>query len=337
MSKARRVLKGVGVTLAVVFVLAGALFANAALRPVDALRPGDVRGPALSASTDPAVIERGRYLVHGPAHCVQCHTTSDRNRPEQIPNTPLRGGLAFHLGPLGTRYARNLTAHATGIAGLSDAQLARSIRTGVMYDGELSILMRFAGAQLSDEDLVAVLSYLRSLAPVANAVPQGHWTPAGKAILRYAFPKIEPRTAQGPAHVPAGEAPTVERGRYLADHVMMCAACHTTLDEGTMRYTGPPHGGSAPEPSHGDDAHMEFVAPNLTSHPTGVVGRLTEDAFVARMRGGRVYRSSIMPWESFARTTDVDLRSVYRYLRTIPPAARDVGPTYRTRGWQPPG
>jgi hypothetical protein len=78
---------------------------------------------------------------------------------------------------------------------------------------------------------------------------------------------------------------------------------------------------------------MEFVAPNLTSHPTGVTGRLSEDQFVARLRGGRVFPFSIMPWENFALTTDADLRSVYRYLRTLPGVDADVGPSYREVGW----
>jgi hypothetical protein len=29
--------------------------------------------PAIVASTDPAIVERGRYLVYGPAACAYCH------------------------------------------------------------------------------------------------------------------------------------------------------------------------------------------------------------------------------------------------------------------------
>ena len=32
--------------------------------------------PEIHASTDPAIIQRGEYLVYGPAHCVECHTSS---------------------------------------------------------------------------------------------------------------------------------------------------------------------------------------------------------------------------------------------------------------------
>jgi hypothetical protein len=109
------------------------------------------------------------------------------------------------------------------------------------------------------------------------------------------------------------------------------------MDPMSFQFVGEKGAGSLPEASHGEDADMEFVAPNLTSHPAGVTGRLSEDEFVARLKGGRVFDSSIMPWENFALTTEIDLRSVYRYLRTLPPVDNDVGPSYRPIGWTPDG
>jgi hypothetical protein len=115
---------------------------------------------------------------------------------------------------------------------------------------------------------------------------------------------------------------------------MLCTMCHTAMDPNTFQVVGAKGGGSLPEASHGpDDPDMEFVAPNLTSHPTGVTGRMTEDQFVARLLAGRAFPSSIMPWENFANVTESDLRSVYRYLRTLPPVDADLGPAYRPVGW----
>jgi mono/diheme cytochrome c family protein len=114
--------------------------------------------PTVVASADPEVIARGRYLAHGPSHCATCHSTDDRDHPDKILTSPLQGGLAFVMGPIGTRYAPNLTPDpTTGLGRYSDAEVARAIRTGVRPDGSLSIFM--AGqSELSDEDLVAVLS-----------------------------------------------------------------------------------------------------------------------------------------------------------------------------------
>ncbi len=287
----------------------------------------DTPYPELAAASDPAVVERGRYLVHGPAHCSQCHSTADRDRPELVATAPLTGGLAFELGPLGTLYSRNLTPDPeTGIGRRTDAELARTLRTGVLPEGQLSIFMRYSAADLSDEDIVAVLSYLRSLEPVRHDVPDMHLTVLGKVVVRYLFPAVVPRVS---------EPRPADEGAYLAERVALCLGCHTEHDPSTFEPVGPKGGGGTVEPSHGADAHMEYAPPNLTAHPTGVTGRLDEEAFVLRMRQGRAHASSIMPWEGIAATSDEDLRLVYRHLRSLPPVDRDTGPTYRPVGWTP--
>src|SRR5215467_3833003 len=73
-------------------------------------RVWDVPVPDLHASNDPAVIARGGYLVYGPAHCVQCHTTSSEEGYPEIGVRPaLRGGAKVAGAPLGAIYSANLT------------------------------------------------------------------------------------------------------------------------------------------------------------------------------------------------------------------------------------
>jgi mono/diheme cytochrome c family protein len=293
----------------------------------------DTPYPTVAASTDPELVERGRYLANGPSHCATCHSTGDREHPELIGTTPLTGGLAFEMGPIGARYAANLTPDpTTGIGRWTDAEVARTIRTGVLPDGELSVFM--AGqANLSDEDLVAVLSYLRSLEPVSNAVPDGEWFALAKVMLTVGAFRLEPRLDPPPTYVPHAEEPSVARGEYVAEHLALCVGCHTTVDMATFEPVGPKAGGGTVEPSHGADSDMEYAPPNLTSDPTGVTGKLDEDAFVARLGAGRVHLSSIMPWENLGSMTEADQRSVYRYLKSLPPVANDTGPPYRRIGW----
>jgi mono/diheme cytochrome c family protein len=330
----KKALKVVGFVVLGLVGLVAVAVAYAGLTASGRLQFPDTAAPKLKAVSDPAIIEQGRYLVHGPAHCSQCHSTDDRSHPEKVKDAPLRGGLSFAMGPLGTRYAVNLTPHETGIGKLSDEQLARTIRTGVLHDGELSFFMRIAAANPSEEDTVAIMSYLRSLQPIANQVPQGEWYLFGKVLLTYAFPKLEPRQGPAPKHVPASDTPSLERGKYLAHNVMKCIDCHSKADMSkSFDPIEPLAGGSNPDPSHGDDdKDMEFVAPNLTSHPTGITGRMDEAAFVARLRAGRAFKSSIMPWEGFAATSESDLKSVYMYLKSLPPVDNDVGATYRRKG-----
>ncbi len=289
--------------------------------------------PELRASTDPAVIAQGEYVVRTAGHCTQCHGDYERARPaDNTPTVALTGGFAFKLGPLGTLYSANLTPDVdTGIGRRSDQELARTLTTGVLANGQLSFFMRYAASDLSQEDVVAVISYLRSLQPVKRQVPVGGLTRLGKAA--FATRTFSADLAPSPAHVPAGPAPSVERGEYLAQHVALCVSCHSRVDATTFLPTGPRAGGGDPDASPGEsDADMEFVAPNLTSHPTGVTGKLSEEQFVERLQAGRAYPFSRMPWENLSRMSQGDLRSIYRFLRQLPPVDHDVGPTYRTRG-----
>jgi mono/diheme cytochrome c family protein len=294
--------------------------------------------PDLAASKDPAVIERGRYLVNGPAHCTQCHGDYARSNPSaNVADLALSGGFEFAMGPLGTMYASNLTPDdTTGIGRRSDKELARTLRHGVLSDGRISFFMRHAASRLSDEDTVAVLSYLRSREPIQREIPEGGFAPFGKALMGIA--ELGPNHDPAPKHVPESSTPSVERGEYLAEHVVHCVGCHSAFDPLTFQASGPKAGGALPDPSHGDDKDKEFAAPNLTSDPkTGVTGKLDEEQFVTRLRAGRAFVSSIMAWENIGRMSDADLRSIYRYLRTLPPVENDVGPTYRDQGWKKPG
>jgi hypothetical protein len=75
------------------------------------------------------------------------------------------------------------------------------------------------------------------------------------------------------------------------------------------------------------DPTKVYVSPNLTPDPdTSPIGAWPEDAFIARFRVGPTIPGTPMPWGAFARMTDDDLRSVYRYLRSLPPTRKAVGP-----------
>src|SRR5690242_16969796 len=112
-SKLLRVLKWTGCSL-------GALVVGLVLVVVGlSLRRYQAPLPALRASADPALIERGRYLAFGPAHCVTCH-----GAPGATGDVPLSGGMVFNL-PIGTFRPANLTPDVeTGIGGSSDGELA---------------------------------------------------------------------------------------------------------------------------------------------------------------------------------------------------------------------
>jgi mono/diheme cytochrome c family protein len=169
--------------------------------------------PAITARTDAATIARGEYLVHAVAHCSTCHGPADRMKRRQLDFTqPLVGGYVWELGKFGTFTARNLTPHATGIGAMSDGQLARSIRHGVDERGKLSPMMRIAVGPMSDEDLTAIMSWLRAQVPVASAQPHYELGFIGKVVALDFTPRME----APPTHVPEGEISVAVRPRASA-------------------------------------------------------------------------------------------------------------------------
>jgi hypothetical protein len=141
-----------------------------------------------------------------------------------------------------------------------------------------------------------------------------------------------------PAPAGVGEGGiSLERGEYLATGPAFCYGCHTYANPmDGFRYTGVPFAGGAAEPDETEEG-FEIIAPNLTPDPaTGILAGWNEDRFVARFRGGAVYGGSKMPWENFGQMTDDDLRSLYRFLTSLPPTRNVTGPSRRQAGWAPP-
>ena len=331
----KKLLKVLGVLFGVVVVLIiGALvYVNAtAVRDFSSTPL-----PNITASKDPEVIARGEYVVNAQAHCSICHQKVEfaKQRVLGAELAALEGGYAFEAGPFGTFYAANLTSdEETGLGKLSDGQLARSIRHGVNRHGRLAAFMSFAVGDMADEDLTAVVSYLRTLPPRKNAVKDDEWGIIAKALSGSFNPRPAPPATL--TYVPPGGI-SVERGQYLANGPAFCYGCHTPADPMKgFAAAGPRFSGEASAEPDPTDAAFEFVTPNLTPDPeTGLITKWSEDDFVKRLKAGGAFPGSKMPWPNFARLTEDDMRSLYRYLRQLPPTKHDVGPTRRAAGWKP--
>lgn len=148
----------------------------------------------------PEAVERGRYLV-AVIGCNDCHspklhpgtmapdparllsgrpaTTPAPARPDHMGEISASGDLTAWYGPWGVSYASNLTPDpATGIGKrYTEATFIRAMRTGKKPEGtEMMPPMPWPDfARLTDSDLRAIWSYLKSLKPVENNVlASGH-------------------------------------------------------------------------------------------------------------------------------------------------------------------
>jgi len=282
--------------------------------------------PAIAASADSAVIARGHYLVWSVGPCAGCHGDPAQHEARDAgAEVPLSGGFTFNIDP-GKFHIPNITSDLeTGIGRIPDSLIARALRYGVRHDGRVMLpFMEFQG--LADDDLLAIVSYLRTLPATPHLVPAHEYSTLGKVLNATMF-----ATPAGPATRPPASSPrgaSVENGKYLVENVSLCGSCHTERDAKTGRFTGAQFTGST---GFVDDFNPKrtWSPPNITRAPnTGKLGKLSEDEFVARLRAGRVIPGSPMPWQNFKNMNEDDLRAIYKFLASVPATENEVGPPF---------
>ena len=264
--------------------------------------------PNVKSSTDSTVIARGKELVFGPAHCADCHSTVNADSLLALgQEVSLSGGYEFNM-PIGKIYTRNITPDSTtGIGRYTDAQIARALRYGVGPNGNAFFdFMPFH--KTSDEDLAAIISYLRAQKPVKKEIPEHELNTMGKVIKAFLIKPVGP-DGEVPASVKRDSS--AEYGKYLAVAVSNCSGCHTKRDMMTGAFTGELFAGGL---------EIEgFITPNLTTDTSSRIFTWSQEQFIKRFREGKKIKQSPMPWNSFRRMSDADLIAIYKYLKTLPP------------------
>ena len=160
----------------------------------------DAPYPPIKASADTALIRKGKNLVLVEKGCVHCHSALN-NIDSVLKNggEPALTGAKEFATPFGTFYSPNLTPDVkTGIGGLTDPEIARALRYGVRKNGE-AVLPFMQGQDMSDEDMTAVVSYLRSLAPVENIIPQNNFNLIGRFAKAFMVKPSLPEKPQATA------------------------------------------------------------------------------------------------------------------------------------------
>lgn len=147
------------------------------LKPEEFSGPAGKAGPDLTRISDPAermMAERGHYLVTV-GSCSDCHSTPGPQGP-RINDMYLAGGFKATRKGHGTYVSMNLTSDkATGIGNWTDEDLKRVWRNGLAPDGRPlpGHLMPWpAFSQWTDEDMHAVIVYLRRTQPIVHQIPK---------------------------------------------------------------------------------------------------------------------------------------------------------------------
>jgi mono/diheme cytochrome c family protein len=139
--------------------------------------------PGVADIADPAeraIAERGRYIVMT-AGCIGCHAVVGSQGPDL--SLYLGGGGLKIQTPHATFVSRNLTPDKeTGLGRRTDDEVKRVLRSGTFSDGHVVEGTAMPWPMLSnwtEEDLHAVVMYLRHLKPIHHVTPE---PVRGKAI-----------------------------------------------------------------------------------------------------------------------------------------------------------
>jgi len=299
------------VVLGLFMLVAAALPVTVGTRPIIGARARALTDRRFAA-TAPR-LERGRYLVNAVSGCMSCHAEPDW----QAPGFPAKagtagGGRVWDREGLPFLTAPNITPdRETGAGSWTDDMLARAIREGIGHDGRtLFPVMPYTQYRaMSDEDLASVIVYLRTLPALKRPLPA---TAVPFPVSRLINAVPQPVTLPVPD---PDRRNTVAYGDYLT-RLGACRDCHTPVDarnqpiaalefSGGFTLTGP---------------YGRVASRNITPDPSGIP-YYDVSLFVEAMRTGMVKARRLhdaMPWTSYGRQSEADLRAIFAYLQTVP-------------------
>lgn len=251
---------------------------------------------------DPALAERGRRLARSRG-CIDCH------------GEDLAGKVILDGMPFARLVGDDLTRMPPGHENASvHERMFRALHHGVDLDSRPLLMMPSQEySHLSAREIEAISAYVATLKPIDHGLPQSRLGPLGRALLAFGkldngFISAEKIDHDAPAPTEPPPIGTQEYGRHLAQ---LCTGCHRGDYAGGPMDHGPP--GKRP-------------AANLTPHATGLAGWSERDFIVAMRTGkrpdGTGIDGSAMPWRAVGSADDEELKSLWLFLRSLPPIER---------------
>ena len=259
--------------------------------------------PPVFTAFSPQLVEKGAMLA-GIGNCAACHS--------------VKGGAAFAGGraldtPFGAIHATNITPDpGSGIGNWSQTAFKRAMREGVRRDGaHLFPVFPYTHFSLvSDEDLTALYAYFMTR-PAFAAPPKPNTVPfplnvrafqAGWKLLYF---------DKAPYQTDASKSVDWNRGRYLAEGLAHCAACHTPRNKLGAEIKGAPYLGARID---------GWFAPALTAANTAPLAWTEPELFAFLRRGATASHGvaagpmSEVVHDGLALASDADVHALAAYF-----------------------
>ncbi|MDQ3394107.1 MAG: cytochrome c [Bacteroidota bacterium] len=295
MKTSLKILKWLGITLVFVLIFGfiGFLIINSRIESRIS-KTYEVSLNPLEIPSDSLTLALGKHLsvIKG---CTDCHGSN------------FQGGFVINDPPVGVVYAPNLTKGKGGkIENYTEKDWIRSIKHGVNPTGKaLWIMPSYEYDVLSEEDLVALISYVKSREPIDSEPVQNSLGPVGKVLLN--FDKIHLLSAEKINHGPKEMVKKVKveetaaYGQYL---ITSCIGCHRDDLKG-----GAPIAPGFPD------------VPNITL--SGKLASYSDEDFIKMMQKGitpegRQTDAKEMPWSMTKGFTDLEIKAILKYLKSLP-------------------
>jgi len=288
----RFILKALGVLVGLLIALAIFIYwsSNRRLSRVYAFTPAPITLP-----TSAEALARGKHLVETRG-CTTCH------------GDDFGGAKVIDDPAMGVMYGPNLTSGEGGVtSNYQTVDWIRSIQHGINPKGRALILMPSEDfVHFTEDDLGAIIAYVKSMPPVARATVPVRPGPVARALIVAGKFKLGADVVDHSAvHFDAvTPAVSVEYGRYVA---VSCVGCHNPNFSGGKIAKGPPDWPPAA---------------NLTPIDTGHLKNWSEADFLRTLRthttpeGHKL--SPVMP-EVFGQMSDTELKALFAFLRSLPP------------------
>lgn len=276
----------------------------------------------ISLSCDSIKTEEGARIAA--MICKNCHLGKDGK---------LSGGLMKDLDPaFGTAYIANITQHPEyGIGSWTNSELAYLLRTGIKRDGIYAPPWMPKFPHLSDQDMEAILCYLRSDHPQVQASEATHPASAPSFLAKFLVNTVmKPLPYPEKAITAPDTSDKVAYGRYVLHSKVECYTCHSAdfkdqdpmVPENSLGYLG---GGNILIDLDG----KQIYSANLTmDKKTGLGNWAYEDFYKAVKEGkrpdGKLLRYPMVPYSALS---DLEVESIWAYLQTVPKIENEVNRT----------
>lgn len=279
------------------------------------LHPKSRAAPNVHAPTTPEVIARGEYLVRHVTGCALCHSPLDEMKPgDEVDESQLFAGREFpvkDMGFPGILNGPNISSDKdAGIGAWTDGEVMRAIREGVDRNGKtLFPIMPYQHfRQLTDDDTLAIIAYLRTVKPQSKKLPR---TTVPFPISMFIRLAPAPLTSSPPAWP---TDPTA-RGKILLE-VMSCIDCHSPMVKGKLVEGKHFAGGNKFKGPFGT-----VYTPNITPDQATGIGAYSDDDLMRVLKEGKGKDGRalyVMPWRAYQGASDEDLKAVIAGLRSLP-------------------